>query len=204
MPTMRFILAFAASTRLLVLALAVASPTVATAGVVLTYTGTPFTYFFPSPNSYTTSMYMTATIDLSSALPASSDVIFSLGGAGYPTLFTLGDGIQTWTPSNTGNNYFEFVTNASGNIIGWDVNIERVLGSNAWSSLQGPNSLFTTNVAQDSANLPNGNEAWNTGSAGVWTETAIPEPSSSWLMGSALLGLALVRLARVARATRSI
>jgi Concanavalin A-like lectin/glucanases superfamily len=84
---------------------------------------------------YTTGMSVTGMVTLANPLPP------NFGGAVTPTSFTFFDGVQTLTGANTAEFDIRFVTDATGNIIGWSVEL---IGQ---CSAYTPMSIGTRNLA---------------------------------------------------------
>ena len=161
----------------------------ATADVIYQYTGNPFTTV-TSP--YTTSDFVSGTIQLSSILPPNLNQASIQVNA-----FRFSDGIQTLTSANLGLPTDSLVsTDGSGAVVGfWEFvfggrnpEAPTIQTLNAFPGMQGP-------VTQDEGRL--GNLAMgepigaNTNSPGVWT--LVPEPSTALLLASGVVGLAVRR-----------
>jgi len=165
----------------------IASP--ATADVIYQYIGNPFTTV-TSP--YTTSEFVSGTIELSSVLPPNLNQAPIQVNA-----FSFSDGVQTLTSATLGLPTDSLVsTDGSGTIVGfW----EFVFGGsnpeapiiqtlNAFPGMQGP-------VTQDEERL--GNLAMgepigaNTNNPGVWT--LVPEPCTMICVATGIVGLAVRR-----------
>src|SRR5271157_4794683 len=165
----------------------IASP--ATADVIYQYIGNPFTTV-TSP--YTTSEFVSGTIELSSVLPPNLNQAPTQVNA-----FSFSDGVQTLTSATLGLPTDSLVsTDGSGTIVGfW----EFVFGGsnpeapiiqtlNAFPGMQGP-------VTQDEERL--GNLAMgepigaNTNNPGVWT--LVPEPCTMICVATGIVGLAVRR-----------
>jgi hypothetical protein len=165
----------------------IASP--AAADVIYQYTGNPFT---TATSPYTTSDFVSGTIELSSVLPPNLNQASIQVNA-----FSFSDGVQTLTSATLGSPTDSLVsTNGSGTIVGfW----EFVFGGrnpeapiiqtlDAFPGMQGP-------VTQDEGRL--GNLAMgepigaNTNNTGVWT--LVPEPSTMIGVATGIVGLAVRR-----------
>jgi hypothetical protein len=88
---------------------------------------------------YTTSMSVTGMVTLANPLPPNFGGTF--GGPVTPTSFTFFDGVQTLTIANTAEFDIRFVTDATGNIIGWSVEL---IGQ---CSAYTPTSIGTRSIA---------------------------------------------------------
>ena len=188
-----------------------ASSGVASAGVIYTYTGNAYTEFFQnSTTAYSAGSKITGWIELASALGS------SLSGLSLtPISFSFFDGLNTYTQTNSTNAsllFDQFSTDASGNIVNWNVRIHdqsdwgpggtdaaidfrNLLGSifdqaqfYNCSSLSAPNQC--NNI------LPAFGGSFSQGisrTAGLWTSPprveSVPEPSALAVIGAVLLSL---------------
>jgi hypothetical protein len=166
----------------------------ASADTIYTYTGNDFT-FASSP--YTTTDMVTGTIDLSTALGD------NFGPATItPVSFTFSDGVQTisnTTSSLVSAKFLSFSTDALGNIIGWDIDLQTTAGT-----------LLTFNVPGATADggcepegcsvLSTTTAASNVGDAGVWATTPLPAALPLFATGLGALGLLGWRRKRKAQA----
>jgi hypothetical protein len=161
----------------------------ATADVIYQYTGNPFTTV-ASP--YTTSDFISGTIELSSILPPNLNQASIQVNA-----FSFSDGVQTLTSATLGSPTDSLVsTDGSGAIVafwefvfgGSNPEASSIQTLNAFPGMQGP-------VTKDEGRL--GNLAMgepigaNTNSPGVWT--LVPEPSTTLLLASGVVCLAVRR-----------
>ena len=169
-----------------------------------TYTGNPYTSVIGS--EYTTSMFITTTITLSSALGAN---LVDFDALSLVTTFTVFDGVQTFTPANLNPLFFaefRFNTDGLGAIERWAV-IYTPLGFREIATCNDPglSGLISASLAgcltpwetllipaRDRASSDFG-EQGQTNSPGVWTSSAVPEPSTSLLVALGLVGLASSR-----------
>jgi MYXO-CTERM domain-containing protein len=156
----------------------------ANANVILTYTGNDFNTFSPTLGSpgqpYTATDKVTASITLANPLGDNLNLKSEI-----PLAFSISDGQQTLANTTPGIFFrslsFEFSTNASGTIIGWNVYVD----------LDATNLIQTTGQL-DAGNLVNPAEASIRDDPGTWTETnvAVPAPPLSNLAALGVLGLA--------------
>ena len=162
----------------------------ALAGVIYTYTGNDFSWASYC-GSYTDTDQITGSITFASALPDNLELTSNI-----PTIvsFDFDDGVRTITDeSTTGDNEFMFVTDASGNIVQWNVQVNDANGyiesENNSSDLDGP---------YDQAVYYGEGLGVNSDDPGTWTgeTSAAPEPATLALLGSALAGLGLFRRRR--------
>ena len=110
----------------LVVGLVMVAATTAGASVILTYTGStfgtntngPFGSGTPS-DTYASTDRVTVTLTLGAELGA------SLANADVsPTSFTIADGVNVITQATATSSRFKFTTDASKNIVGWDVDVQ--------------------------------------------------------------------------------
>ena len=145
------------------------------------YTGNNFTDVFGS--LYTTSDFVTAMVTLAGPLGANMPLTHV-----NPTAFTFFDGVQTLNSTNSHPNpiAFSFATNANGEIILWDLEVDG-----------GPSSIFTFNRPGHGPIDGGHNDVGlgrNSGPAGVWSQgIATPDTGSTLsLMTLTLMALGLV------------
>jgi hypothetical protein len=169
----------------------------ASADTILTYTGNPYTIGYPNPlpNTYTTSMFITAVVDLANPLSTSCSC------AVVPVAFTLNDGLFTLSNTNTGPNgrvVFDFYTDGSGSITGWFIYADNGAGSAPLHVMETSNPGTPGTQAQDVAwYYPNGGgglgtpyaEALVNNNPGMWqiSTTSVPEPSTLLLLAIAAI-----------------
>jgi hypothetical protein len=160
----------------------------AKADVVYSYTGNTFTGFSGADNAATQTK-IRATVDLSSALGD------NFNGTVSPVSWQISDGNLTFTnlSSNIAQTSFDFVTDAMGNITGWDVFATQT------NSTPGYVRLLTEAGADDSESCGGNNfsscsplfgEAFVTysGNQPAFAPVATPEPNLTML----LLGIAVI------------
>ena len=151
-----------------------------------TYTGNDFT-FFNAP--YTGSDSVTGSVTFASALSS----VGSFHGF-TATAFSFSDGVQTITDATPGvGSTFDFKTDASGTIIGWEivVDIGSVLADNI-TTQNGPAGIF------DSGEINNDNSSGTIfRDPGTWvsslSSTSVPEPATISLFCAGLAGLGMMR-----------
>lgn len=157
------------------------SATVNAAVTTYTYTGVNFNSV---KGPYTTNDSVTGSITLANALASNLTSYTSVA----PTSFSFSDGINTVTNAtpNVGS-LFAFKTDASGDILQWQVTV--------YTGLVSQFSIATINApgllgADDHVYVNSGNTAYGQilNSPGTWTVTAVPEPES-YVMLMAGLGL---------------
>jgi hypothetical protein len=153
----------------------------ANADEILTYTGNDFTAAY---TPYTTSMSVTATITLADPLGA------SFSGDVDPLSFTIMDGVQTITESTyneeAGADTFDFQTTPEGQISGWSISVRA-------GSINDSSVINITSSFGDGTNNARGGVG-SVGVPGVWSTTiSTPEPGTIYVLGSALLGLVILR-----------
>jgi hypothetical protein len=161
--------------------------------ITYTYTGNDFT---GATGPYNTSDSVTGFFTYS-ALPDNLD-----GQETFPTAYTFTDGVQTYDMGNSGISAFEIWTNATGEITGWNID----LGSGADNYMWTYDDPAYTPGAQDGSqleNAPSNGGGWVNNDPGVWTESStVPEPSSAFLVPTALVAIAFVARRRVGRRSR--
>lgn len=165
------------------------------ADTVYTYAGNPYTVF--NGLSCPSVCGITATLDLAAPLPPDLGSPILLAPV-TPLSFSVTDGSNTITQANDDMASFGFVTNASGQITVWDFSVGYLNGGtqiDISSNNQGNNTKDETFAVVSYAE--------NTQDPGIWTSrttSAVPEPSSVFLILTALTLLAgLARLARLVR-----
>jgi hypothetical protein len=212
----RLTLAAAAAAWLLV------TPSLSHADAILNYVGQAFQATsedagtLTPPALYTTSDFVSGTIDLAAALGA--NVAFG-SVTTTPTSFSFYDGVQTITNADATSSFFDFGTGASGNITQWFIQLEvtsvvggpevleegigtsseTIGGSQDYgyqavctgplTSTTGPCNPLTLGYDISAANdLP-----------GVWSSpatTSVPEPATLALFGLGVAGVGFMRRRR--------
>ena len=148
------------------------------------YTGNPFTFAIAP---YTTSDFVTGMLTLAGPLAS------NFNGTVTPTAFTFSDGVQTLTNLNAVFSSFLFVTGPTGQITGWDIEVDRELHT----------FISTTNIADFqtidigiSVGISQGSFAFNQDQPGRWENRSAVTDSGSTL---SMLTLTLMALGLVAR-----
>jgi hypothetical protein len=90
------------------------------ADTVYTYTGNDFDRFDYANTSYSTSDFVSLSFDL--AAPLGPNLVTQIV---LPTIYTVSDGVETVYPSMVSGSAFIFSTDASGNIIDWNLVFEQ-------------------------------------------------------------------------------
>jgi hypothetical protein len=109
------------SSRSLFLSIALsATPFTLHADTVYTYTGSDFDRFDYANTSYSTSDFVSVSFDL--AAPLAPNLVTQLV---LPTIYTVSDGVETVFPSMVSGSAFIFSTDASGDIIDWNLVFEQ-------------------------------------------------------------------------------
>jgi hypothetical protein len=163
----------------------------ARAGVIMTYTGNPFTNV---GGVYNTSDRITGTVDLAAPLGA------NLSTANVnPVSFSFNDGVKTETDQNVNSYQFLFSTDAGGNLTGWYIVVDNAIGPGS-PVIQVANDLgIVVDEGYYALIGPSVDYGTNQWSPGTWairnTGGGVPEPASWALMiaGFGALGAALRR-----------
>jgi hypothetical protein len=175
-------------------AIALESPTAAFATTLLTYSGPAYTQVDDSTaiaGSYDTTMSVSATIELSSALPA------NFNGSVVPLHFSMNDGRFTITdrfPSSA----FRFVTDGSGAITSWYLEAHDTLPGNLLLLIQSAHAPAFFPSVRDLGSIATtaGDGEFGVVFAGGSWQVSVPEPASAGLLAAGLIGLRCVRRRR--------
>jgi hypothetical protein len=171
------------------------------AASIYTYTGNDFTT--ATGPGLTTSDSISGSFTVATPLAANLDQVSIT-----PISFSFTDGADVFSSSSPNIAvcscsplFTDISTNASGNIINWDISFTLgELGSTSMNTEDANLGVIRGIVIEDSANFDNseGDTASNSNDAGHWTTetaSAAPEPGSLVLLGMGLAGLAgVVRL----------
>ena len=164
------------------------------ASFIYNYTGNPYT---SAASPYDTSMSVTGTLELAAALAPNLSL-----SAVTPLSFSFSDGVNTTTETTATltSSQFEFATDSTGNITGWNISMfthnSSATPGQLWSSsLSTANNVSTVDdtavTVTCSYGTPCGGttnaNASVTGQPGSWG--VVPIPGAVWLFGSGLLGL---------------
>jgi hypothetical protein len=158
----------------------------ARAGTVYIYTGTDFTSF-TNPGQLPAGV-----VGLGGSVTLSTALGDNFSGFVTPAAFSFTDGATTITQANESLPYdsFYFVTNSSGAIVSWDVEL-CAAGPSCEIPVDYVESINTSGGTDDySLYINSGGTygmAWNVSSPGAWVVT--PEPSALLMLGSGLIGL---------------
>jgi|SRR6516165_11838595 len=165
-----------------------AAPSICHATVMLTYTGNDFTNF---TNLYKATDKVTVSITLATPLGDNLNL-----APVTPLMFSLNDGVGTIRNTDPpASSLFEFSTDSSGNITGWDVNATEGSPVSFFQiTTENATSVGTTDNAEISNTGSGTSTASNTNKPGAWTTAtaAVPEPSTVSVLGAGVLGLGLL------------
>lgn len=154
------------------------------ASTTYTYTGNDFQAVFGG--SYTTSDFVSGFFTVASPLP--DNLLFSSQNV-TPTAYSFTDGVQTFDSTTPPTNVtFDIATDASGNIIRWDIN----LGSGPPLS----NSVSTDSNSSDVGEQTSFSAFGEViGNPGTFVESGAtspaPEPGNLGVLGIGLMGLGM-------------
>ena len=179
----------------------------ANASVVYNYSGNPFTIFVDDGGQDYSNFYNSAT-SLSISIELANELGTSLTNQNVnPVSYSFSDGVKIITDTSGAafvNNGFQFTTDSSGNIIGWDVFLqwsldfggptEETFYMRTHTLSFGPEDRTDEDYCVSSDPFF-GCDSFSTVSAyvpdnpGSWSVSAVPIPAAVWLFGSGLLGL---------------
>jgi len=170
----------------------------ARADSVYTYTGTDFTLTY-NPGVLPAGV---AALDGSVTLTTSLGDNFS--GTVTPVAFSFSDGATTINQLNASlaNDMFYFLTNSSGAIVSWDVELCATAPCFSLPVVSFESISTSLSGTDDYSYYVDGNGNWalavNVSAPGTWTSPiATPEPSALLLLGSGLVGLIGVRRKKI-------
>jgi hypothetical protein len=174
----------------------------ANAGTIYTYTGNDFTYFsgdtyppwFPPSFPVIPPDALAVTFDVMAGTPLDN---LTLGGPGSDvSADVVSFSFTDLSGLSAGSIYsLEIGTDASGNITNWSIEGRQdcpgltcvILGTEFGPGLNSDVALVDIPNGAGGSNV---NQAGNGGDPGTWTmSTTTPEPSTSFLLGTGLLGL---------------
>lgn len=187
--------------RIAILVWTLLTATSASATVVYNYSGANYNQFLSG--GYTTSMSLSGSLTLETALPA------NLAFQDITSLvidYSFSTGLETLSRSDPGHLFYAAIsTDSSGNILNWGVQgvSPSIQGKSSFSTIHAlwGGTFLSYDLAQDAygnGTLPHGEAA---GPVGSWTISAIPE-SSTWTMmvlGFCGVGVLLCRRTSIPR-----
>ena len=156
------------------------------ATVTLQYTGDPYTNI---SGDYTTDMYISGWVELPFAPFVDDGTIYTKqpGATTSPydvVDFSFTDGIDTYTRLTTGQYGFKFLTDATGAIVGWRIDLDNTLRSCFNPPPIGSSNSFCP------GDYTAGATVFNVTNPGEWT--VVPLPAALPLFATAIAGMGLL------------
>ena len=144
------------------------------------YTGNPYNIF--ATGLYSSSNFVTVTIQLANPLP---DGLVNANLIGAVQAFSFSDGVQTIANTTPGAQllFFNAIDTAGGTITGWNANVQIAGGNFLINSID---FLFDEGCHTTSSFCDSSARGTN---IGTWM--LVPEPTTGLLLASGLLGLAM-------------
>jgi PEP-CTERM motif len=193
---------------LLLSALILVLPLSLLADTVYTYTGNSFTSYYGSPSPFTAADFVSGSLTVATRLGDNlSDQAIS------PTSFSFSNGIDTLTNTdpNVNDAVFHVSTDAAGAIDKWIVYIQtdtlvvssRLFGTVEDYGVAGEASIPGGSIVEEGLVL-NDAGTWSSNAPLMDPPSAVPEPSSLFLLGTGTIGVAGMMRSRLAMVSAAI